>query len=164
MQAVKPAGRRRIRVGYFLTTALLLVSTLPSSRIHAQSKESLQACLSAFDSVIWSLPYSPRLTAGNCHNNGSTADIEFFMHEVLEADARGLEYDNRYAAEKKAVFAFFEQLFRRHGYQLESTEADSDARVPYVKQAVFRRQNGDSVEYMASSNVCRLKLKKAGTP
>lgn len=133
-------------------------------QVQAQDAKSLEACLLAFDGIQWSLPYSPRLTAGNCHQQGNSADIEFFMHAVLEADARSLDYDNRYAAEKKALFAFFEQLFRRHGYELGTTETDGDARVPYVQRAVFQRSNGDAIEYLASSNVCRLKLKKAGRP
>lgn len=144
-----------------IVAAIMLAAFSP---LHAQNAKNLEACLAGFEGINWSLPYSPRLTAGNCHNKGNTADIEFFMHEVLDADARGLDYENRYAAEKKAVFAFFEQLFRRHGYQLDSTETDSDDRVPFVKQAVFRHPNGNIVDYMASSNVCRLTWKKAGTP
>lgn len=137
---------------------------LAASQVQAQDAKNLEACLSAFDGIQWSLPYSPRLSAGNCHHQGNTADIEFFIHAVPGADAQGLDHDSRYAAEKKALFAFFEQLFRRHGYQLGNTETDSDARVPYVQRAVFQRSNGDVIEYMASSNVCRLMLKKAGRP
>ncbi|MDQ8036354.1 MAG: hypothetical protein REI12_02965 [Pedobacter sp.] len=144
-----------------IVAAIMVVA---ANQVHAQDAKSLEACLVAFDGIQWSLPYSPRLSAGNCHHEGNSADIEFFIHEVLDADARSLDYDSRYAADKKALFAFFEQLFRRHGYQLGTTETDDDARVPYVQRAAFQRSNGDVIEYMASSNVCRLKLKKAGRP
>jgi hypothetical protein len=133
---------------------------------HAQAQDTqrLEACLAAFDDIIGSLPYSPRLSAGNCQYTDNSAEIEFFMHEVPVSDTRRLDYDSRYAAQKKALFVFFEQLFIRHGYQLLNTETDPDARQPYVQRAVFQRRNGDSVAYNATANVCRLSLKKAGRP
>ncbi|MGH8492141.1 MAG: hypothetical protein ACRERR_03400 [Moraxellaceae bacterium] len=146
------------------SAAIFTLMMAACSSASAQNTQSLQKCLAAFDGIVWSLPYSPRLSAGNCHSSADSADIEFFMHDVLDADERGLDYEARYAAEKKAAFAFFEQLFQRHGYRLESTEVASDSSVPHVQQAVFQRSSGERIEYSAASNVCRLKLKKAGRP
>lgn len=155
----------RIMVAAGCIAALLLAGTAA-----AQDAKSLQKCLDAFDGVIWRLPYSPRLSAGNCHVSAASAgkvesaDIEFFQHEVVEHDSYGLDYDTRYAADKKATFTFFEQLFRRYGYTLESSEAASGA-VPYVQSAVFRHAGGTRIEYAnTASNVYKLTLKKAGQP
>ncbi len=143
-----------------IAAALLLAAC------HAQAQDAkrLEACLAAFDGISWSLPYAPRLSAGNCQHSNNSANIEFFMHEVPDADTYGLDYETRHAAEKKALFVFFQQLFRRHGYLLETAEADSDARIAYVQKATFQHSNGDVIEYRASSNICRLTLKKAGRP
>ncbi len=131
----------------------------------AQDVTSLQKCLAAFDGIIWSLPYSPRLTAGNCSADGSGARIEFFSHRLLDADEHGLDHDVRFADEKKAAFAHFETLFGQHGYQLDQTVIATDSSAPYVQRARFVRagSRGDLelVYETVAANAYRLTLQAA---
>lgn len=141
--------------------AIMLVACNP---LHAQDAKSLGACLAAFDGIRWSLPYSPRLTAGNCSHDAAGARIEFFSHRVLDADEHGLDHDVRFADEKKAAFAHFETLFQRHHFQLASTTIASDTTAPYVQAARFVRHDAGSqselVYETVAANVYRLTLRR----
>jgi len=94
----------------------------------AAQKVSLERCLAQFEGIQWKLPYRPYMHVGRCagpaglfnasehHLKGDRRTIEFIGDSTISPPRNGMAAE-KFGEMQVAVFAHFDRLFQRHGFQ-----------------------------------------------
>lgn len=131
-----------------VAAAAALLAPLPAP---AQKAVPLASCLGQFEGIQWKLPYRPYMHVHRCtgpegqfqggHGKPGERRIEFIGDSTLNPPRDGMRAEN-FGDMQVAVFAHFDRLFQRHGFQrfdLQESEGDAPR---YPKVAKYRRFTG----------------------
>lgn len=102
-----------------------------SSAWAQSSADDLKRCLADIGGIAWRLPYSPRMNVSTCTSpnasyqrpiaSASLREISLIFDGGWNADDKDMRGEEREAAVQSAALAYFDGLFRRHGYERVAT-------------------------------------------
>lgn len=119
----------------------------------AQKTVPLETCLAQFEGIRWKLPYRPYMHVGVCAGpeglfnagahraEGGKRVVEFIGDSTIAPARNGMAAEN-FGEMQLAVFAHFDRLFQRHGFQRFHLEESEDHAPRYPKVAKYRRFTG----------------------
>jgi hypothetical protein len=130
------------------TVAAALLAPLSAP---AQTPIPLERCLSQFEGIQWKLPYRPYMHVHSCvgsegfftsgHVQPGQRKVEFIGDTTLAPSRSGMRSED-FGQVQLAVFAHFDKLFQRHGFQrFETQESDNDG-TRYPAMVKYRRFTG----------------------
>jgi hypothetical protein len=134
-----------------LRRAAVLAALLAPLAAGAQAPVPLERCLAQFEGIQWKLPYRPYMHVYRCvgpdggFNSGPGAPgvrrIEFIGDSTITPPRQGMPAEN-FGEMQQAVFAHFDKLFQRHGFQRTELQENVDHSPAYPKLAKYRRFTG----------------------